>query len=71
MTEPADQLYHDNVPARSTALFWQSITSPQTRFGSLRLLVFPKAKIAVEREVICECDSDTVHKLCKRCLTAD
>jgi len=28
----------------------------QPRFGSLRLLAFPTAKIAVEREEICECD---------------
>ena len=56
--------------------FWQSIISPslsaplQPRFGSLRLLAFPKAK-AVEREEICECDGNTVHKLSKRRLTAD
>ena len=43
----------------------------QPRFGSLRLLAFPKAKIAVEREEICECDGHTVHKLSQRCLTAD
>jgi len=29
----------------------------QPRFGSLRFLAFPKVKIAVEREEICECDS--------------
>ena len=43
----------------------------QPRFGSLRLLVFPKAKIAVEREEICECDGHTVHKLSQRRLTAE
>jgi len=43
----------------------------QPRFGSLRLLAFPKPKIAVEMEVICECDSHTVHKRCQRRLTAD
>jgi hypothetical protein len=43
----------------------------QPTFGSLRLLVFPKAKIAVEREEICECDGHTVHKLSQRSLTAD
>jgi hypothetical protein len=32
---------------------------------------FPKAKIAVEKEEICECDGHTVHKLSQRCLTAD
>jgi len=41
------------------------------RFGSLRLVAFLKAKIAVEREVICECDGHTVHKLSQRRLTAD
>ena len=55
----------DNAPAHSTALvqaffFCQTITSPrsvgplQPIFGSLRLLDFPKAKIAFEREEICE-----------------
>ena len=43
----------------------------QPRFGSLRLLTFPKAKIAVERKEICECDSHTVHKLSQRRLTAE
>jgi hypothetical protein len=43
----------------------------QPRFGSLSLLVFPKAKIAVEREDICECDSHTAHKLSQWHLTAD
>jgi hypothetical protein len=58
--------------------FWQNITSPrsvspplQPRFGSLRLLSFPKAKIAVEREEICNCDGHTVRKLSERRLTAD
>jgi hypothetical protein len=41
------------------------------RFGSLRLLVFLKAKIAFENEEICECDGHTVHKLSQRRLTAD
>jgi len=41
----------------------------QPRFGSLRLLGFPKAKITVEIE-ICECDGHTVHKLSQRRLTA-
>jgi hypothetical protein len=43
----------------------------QPRFGSLRILAFHKAKIAVEREEICECDGHTVHKLSQRRLTAD
>ena len=61
----------------SVRFFWQSIISPrsvsrkQSRFGSLRLLAFPKAKIAIEREDICECDCHTVHKLSQRRLTAD
>jgi len=35
----------------------------QPTFGSLRLLAFPKAKIAFESEKIYECDGHTVHKL--------
>ena len=38
----------------------------QPRFGSLRLLAFPTAKIAVEREEICKCKGHTVHKLSQR-----
>jgi len=45
--------------------------SLQPRFGSLWLLAFPKVKIAVEREEICECDGHTVHKVNQRRLTAD
>ena len=43
----------------------------QPRFGSLRLLAFPKAKIAIEREEIRECDGHMVHKLSQWRLTAD
>ena len=43
----------------------------QPRFGSLRLLAFTKAKIAVEREEICKCNGYTVHKLSQWRLTAD
>jgi len=43
----------------------------QPRFGSLQLLAFPKVKIAVEREEICECDGHTLYKLNQRRLTAD
>jgi len=43
----------------------------QRRFVSLRLLVFPNAKIALESEEIGECDGHTVHKLSQRRLTAD
>jgi hypothetical protein len=66
MTERADQLHYDNAPAQSTALvqvffFFFVVKAShhpclsallQPRFGSLRLLAFPKAKIAVEREEI-------------------
>jgi len=34
-------------------------------------MAFTKAKTAVEREKICECDCHTVHKLSQRRLTAD
>jgi hypothetical protein len=43
----------------------------QSRFGSLWLLAFPKAKIAIERKEICEWDGHTVHKHSQRRLTAD
>ena len=43
----------------------------QPRFGSLQLLAFPKVKIAVERDEICECDGHTVHQLSQWRLTAD
>jgi len=81
MTKRADQLHHDNAPAHSTALVQAlfgkashhpSLPAPlQPWFSSLRILAFPKAKIAVEREEICECDGYTVHKLSQRRLTAD
>ena len=74
MTERANLLHHDNASVHSTALYrlffgGQNITSSrsvsplQPTFGSLRLVAFSKAKIAVEREEICECDSHTVQKL--------
>ena len=72
MTERADQLQHDNTPAHSTALvqvfyfvgakhhITQVCQPPlQPRFGSLRLLAFPIAKIAVGREEICQCECHT------------
>jgi hypothetical protein len=81
MTERTDQLHHDNAPAHSTALMQAffgkashhpGLSAPlHPGFGSLRLMIFPKAKIAVEREEICECDSQTVYKLSQRRLTAD
>jgi len=57
--------------------FWKTSHHPglsaplQLRFWFLRLLVFPKGKIAVENEDICECDGHTVHKLSQQRLTAD
>jgi len=56
----------------SCRLYGQSITSPRSvsplhpRFGSLRLLAFPKAK----RKKIFECNGHTVHKLNLLRLTA-
>ena len=81
MTERAYQLHHDNAPAHSTALvqvFFSGkeshhpgLSAPlQSRFVSLRILDFPRAKIAVERREICECDSHTVYKLRQQRLTA-
>jgi hypothetical protein len=81
MTERADQFHHDNAPAHSTALvqaFYNKASHHphlsaflQPRFGSLRLLAFPKAKIAVEMWEVCKYDGHTVHKLSQRRLTAD
>jgi len=84
MAKRADQLHHDNAPAYSAALVQAfffgggqtshhpGLSAPlQPRFGSLRLLTFPKAKIAVETEEIFECDVHTDHKLSQRRLTAD
>jgi hypothetical protein len=64
MTERADQLHHDNVPAQSTAVVQVSfflgkashhpgLSAPlQPRSGSLRLLALPKPKIAFESKEI-------------------
>ena len=83
MTDRADKIHHENVPAHSTAVvqdflakhhitqIYQPPPHPTTIFGSLRLLAFPKAKIAVESEEMCECDGHTVHKVSQRRLTAD
>jgi len=81
MLERSDQLHHDNAPAQFTALVQAFLAKHritqvcqaliQPRFGSLQLMAFPKAKIAVEKEEICECDCHTVHKLRQRRLTAD
>jgi hypothetical protein len=70
MTERTDQLHHDNALAHSTNIvqsFFSGKTSHypglsaslQTRFGSLRLLAFSKAKIVVKRQEICECTGRT------------
>jgi len=49
-----------------------SLSAPlQPRFGSLRLLVSPRAKIAFESKEICEFGGSTIHKLSQRRLTAD
>jgi hypothetical protein len=54
------------------ASHYPGLSAPlQTRIGSLWLLAFPKAKIAIEREEICECDGHTVHKISQQYLTAD
>jgi hypothetical protein len=81
MTERADQLHRDDVPAHSTAVVRPflakhhitEVSQPplHPRFGSLRLLAFPQVKIAVERAEICECVGHTVHKLSQWRLTAD
>ena len=84
--ELCDRRIHNDRPSRSAsrpfyssrAGFYDksshhpSLSAPlQPIFGSLQLLAFPKAKIAVEREKICECNCHTVHKLSHRHLTAD
>jgi hypothetical protein len=81
LTERTDQLHHVKPPAHSTALMQDLMaknhitqvcqTPVQPRFGSLRLLAFPKGEIAVEREEICECDDRSVHEVSQRRLTAD
>jgi len=61
------------------AFFWRGktlhhpgLSAPvYPRFDYLRLLVFAKAKIALESEEICECDSHTVNKPSQRRLTVD
>ena len=68
-TEQAAQFHHDNAPGHSTALV-QAFLGKRHRFGSLRLLSLPKAKMAVEMEEICECDGQTIHKRSQRRLTA-
>jgi hypothetical protein len=80
ITKRADQRICINAPAHSTALVKAFVkASPHsglsapllTRLGFLRLLGFPKAKIAVESVEVCECNGHTVHKLSQWRLTAD
>jgi hypothetical protein len=87
VTERVDQRIGIITPAHSTALvqafsleggggakhrITQVCRPPlQPRFGSLRLPVFPKAKIVVESDEIVECDGHTALKLSQRRLKAD
>jgi hypothetical protein len=81
MTLRADKHICINAPPHSTALVQDSFDKKSHRpgllapirpkFGCLRLLGFPKFKIAAENEEICECGGYTVHKLSQLHLTAD
>jgi hypothetical protein len=79
MTERADKRICIIAPVHFTALLQaffggQNIASPRsviTPTAQVWLLDFPKAKIALEREEICECDGHTVHKLKQWRITAD
>jgi hypothetical protein len=81
MTERAEQLHQDNAPAHSVTLMQTFLVKKshhpslsvylQPRFGSLQLLVFPKAKIAFASKEICDYDGHTVHKLSQWRLTAN
>jgi len=84
MTERAGQRICINSPAQSTALVQAfflggggktshhpGLSAPlQPKFGSLRLLAFLQAKIALESEDICEYNGHTVLELSQRRLTA-
>ena len=67
--------HHDNAPR--AGFFGKTSHHPglsaplQPGFGPLRLLPFPEAKFAVEREEICKCNGHTVHKLSQWHLTAE
>ena len=64
--------YSSRAGFNSKTSHYRGVSAPlQPRFGSLRLLGFLKAKIAVESEEISECDGHTVHTLSQRRLTAD
>jgi transposase len=81
MTERADQLHHDNAPAHSAALVQAFLTkyhiiqvcqppySPDLAVCDFWL--FSKAKMAFEKEEICERAFHTVHKPSQLRLTAD
>ena len=81
MTERADHLHHDNVSVHSTALVQDFLAKHRITqvcqppyspdLAPCDFWLFPKAKIAVESEEICDCDGHTVHKLSQRRLTAD
>jgi hypothetical protein len=81
MTERAEQLHHDNAPAHSTALVQAFLAKHcitqvcQHRYSPdlapCNFWHFPKAKITVESEEVCECNSHTVHKLSQWHLIAD
>ena len=63
--------YSSRVGFFSKATHRPGLSAPvQSRFGSFRLFSFPKTKIVVDREEICECDGHTVHKLSQRRLIA-
>ena len=72
VTEWADQLHNNNVPAHYTALvqvfFCKTSHHPglsapvQPRFGPLRLPAFSRAKNTIDREEICKCYGHTVRK---------
>ena len=81
MIKWAYQIHHDNVPAHSTALVQAFLAKHQITqvcqppyspdLAPLRLLAFPKAKIAIEMEETCKCEGHTVHKLSQWRLTAE
>ena len=80
-TERADQricinasatFYSSRAGFYSKTSHYRGVSAPlQPRFGSLRLLGFPKANVALESEEIGKRDGHTVHKLSQRRLTAD
>ena len=65
------------LPFSRAGFYWQNIASNKSfspHTDQICLLAtpgFPTAKIAVEKENICECDGHTVHKLSQRHLTVD